>query len=73
MTAFIACYKSHLRATGNRCAAELLNFFKNYKPNRKDGWLIITIGEIKEKLLDTWGRDSIRKACNLIDDLGLSN
>jgi hypothetical protein len=71
MTTFIACYKKHLEITGNRCAAELLNLFKNYKPNHKTGWLIITITELKEKLLDTWGRDSIRKACKLLDDLGL--
>lgn len=68
---FIICRKNYLEITGDRCAAELLNFFKTYTPNRKDGWLIITIEELKEKFFDTWGRDAIRKGINLLDTLGL--
>lgn len=56
-----------LELTKNRCAAELLEFFKN----QRSGWFKITLQEIREKFRGLYGKDAIATATGLLDDLGL--
>ena len=56
-----------LDLTRNRCAAELLEFFKN----QRCGWFKITLQEIREKFRGLYGKDAIATATGLLDDLGL--
>ncbi|MBD2771195.1 hypothetical protein [Iningainema tapete] len=63
----IVCYAKDLILTGSRCAAELLNFFRN----QREGWFTITIDELVETFLGQWGRHAIRKALELLHELRL--
>lgn len=56
-----------LELTKNRCAAELLEFFKN----QRSGWFKITLQEIREKFRGLYGKDAIAAATRLLDELGL--
>ena len=56
-----------LGLTNNRCAAEVLEFFKN----QRSGWVKITIAEIREKFQGLYGKDAIAAATRLLDELGV--
>ena len=52
------------------CAAALLEYFK-YQFRQRKNWFTITIAELRERLLEQFGKDAISKACSLLDELGL--
>lgn len=55
-----------LELTRNRCAAEVLEFFKN----QRSGWFKITIAEIREKFKGLYGKDAIADVTRVLDKLG---
>jgi len=54
------------RATRSAAAA-LLNYFNN----QREGWLTFNLSQLCTTLLDQWGRETIRKAAQVLDELGL--
>lgn len=48
-------------------AAALLNYFNN----QREGWLTFNLNQLCQTLLDQWGRETIRKAAQVLAELGL--
>lgn len=74
MTQFIIIRQEHLELIPaeygrslRQAAAALLEYFKN----QREGWLTFNLPQLCETLLYQWGRETIRKAAELLDELGL--
>jgi hypothetical protein len=48
-------------------AAALLNYFNH----QREGWLTFNLSQLCTTLLDQWGRETIRKAAQVLSELGL--